>query len=143
MTNIGRKFCGLINNTDNLKLQLHLLSPANEVCEGSVFTGVCLSVGSMCGRGACVVGEGMHGRGGGIHGRGEAYMAGEHVWRGVCMVGGMHDGGHAWWGWGCGRSICGMGASVTGGMCGRGGACVAGETVCSEWYASYWNAFLL
>ena len=136
MTNIGRKFCGLINNKDNLKLQLHLLSPANEVCEGSVFTGVCLSVGSMCSRGACVVGK--------------ACMAGgRHTWQGsMCGV------GCAWWG------VCMMGACMVGvgvwqehmwygGICDRGhvwrgeGACMAGETVCSEWYASYWNAFLL
>ena len=34
------------------------LPPANEVCEGYVFTGVCLStVGGMRGRGACEAGE--------------------------------------------------------------------------------------
>ena len=55
-----------------------LLPPANEVCEGYVFTGVCLSTGEggrawlpggMCGcQGACVVKGGMCGKGG--HGEG-------------------------------------------------------------------------
>ena len=45
------------------------LQPANKVCEGYVFTGVCLSTG----------GGGVHGRG--LHGTG------------ACMVE-----GHAWWG---------------------------------------------
>ena len=47
-----------------------LLPPANFVCEGYVFTCVCLSTGGMHGKG------GMHGRGhvwqGCVHGRGHA-----------------------------------------------------------------------
>ena len=77
-----------------------LLLPTNEVCEGYVITGVCLSTwGGMhgrghawwgvCGGGTCMVG-GMHGRGyawqGGMHGGG-------HAWQGVCMAG-----GYAWQG---------------------------------------------
>ena len=75
-----------------------LLPPANEVCEGYVFTGVCLSTG----RGACVlpVGGGMRASRGGV-------VAGGHVWLwGACMVAGacvwlqgghsMVVGGHAW-----------------------------------------------
>ena len=63
-----------------------ILPPANEVCEGYVFTGVCLSSG----KGACVVGglcvRGCtHGRSvrmqGGMHGR-------ESVCGRVCMAGG-------------------------------------------------------
>ena len=47
--------------------------------------------------------------------------------RRACMVGGMHGGGHAWWG-ACmaGRGACMAGGTcMAGGMCGRG-ACMAG-----------------
>ena len=118
------------------RLFFPFLLPANEVCEGYVFTGVCLSTGGhawqrggmhwgACVVGACMVreacvaegcvhGRGMHG-GGGMHGR-EGY-----AWQGECMAGGAYVGG------------CG-GASLRGryyeirSMSGR--------------YASYWNAFL-
>ena len=81
-----------------------IITPANEVCEGYVFTPVCQS---FCSRGGCVVG-GMHGRGacvvgacvlGGVRGRGmhgEVCMAGGHAWQGdmhgsgACVAGGMH-----------------------------------------------------
>ena len=63
------------------------LPPAKEVCEGYVFTGVCLSgghawqEGGMCGwRGACMAGRG------GVHGRG-ACMACACAWQGACMTG--------------------------------------------------------
>ena len=75
-----------------------ILLPANEVCEGYVFTGVCLSTGGVC---AWLQG-GVHGYGGvawlqqGMHG------GGGHAW----LWGGMHgcgvgmrawwQGGHAW-----------------------------------------------
>ena len=55
------------------------LAPENEVCEGYVFIGVCLSTG------------------GGMHGRG-------HVWQGwgCAWQGGVHDtGAHAWRGGAC------------------------------------------
>ena len=63
---------------------------ARKVCEGYVFTGVCLST-----EGACVVGGSVRGRGdawgrvwlGGMCGRGA------NAWQGVCVVG-----GHAWQG---------------------------------------------
>ena len=75
-------------NTD--VLQTMLLPPANEVCEGYVFTGVCLSTGGdICGKGACVAG-GMHGGGvcmvggkawqGDVHGRGACVRCGGHAW---------------------------------------------------------------
>ena len=57
------------------------------------WSGGCAWQGGMCGRGLCVVG---------VHGRG-AYMAGGHVWQGVCMEGGM-----------CGRGACMVGACVHG-----------------------------
>ena len=66
-----------------------LLPPTNEVCEGYVFTGVCLPPG-----GGCVLQGGIHGGGcmaGGIHGRG-------YAWHGAYMAGGIHDIGHGWWG---------------------------------------------
>ena len=65
------------------------LLPANEVCEGYVFTGVCLSMG----------GGGMHGRGRVWQGEGWHAWQGGHAWQGACMarvacmVGGMHGGG--------------------------------------------------
>ena len=93
---------------------IFLLPPANEVCEGYVFTGVCLSTGGV----ACVVAQG-----------------------GACMVlfggrawfylGGMRGfiGGRAWFYWG---GVCGFssffGYNEIRSMSGR--------------YASYWNAFL-
>ena len=87
-----------------------LLPPANEVCEGYVFTPVCQAFCSQGGGRAWWVGVhawgvgGMHGRSG-VHGRGwGACMVLRHVWQG--------GGGHAW--------QCGVG------MRGRGGACMAG-----------------
>ena len=86
------------------------LPPANEVCEGYVFTLVCHSVH----RGACMAGGqawlgAMHGGGGCVAGehvwQGGACMAWGHVWWG-CMAGGMHGGGHAWQGGVCGREAC-------------------------------------
>ena len=82
------------------------LPPANEVCEGYVFTGVCLSTGGWhAWQGACMVEVGMHGGG--------ACMAGGVHGGGACVSGGMH-----------GRGACGRGACV-GGMCGMG-ACMVG-----------------
>ena len=88
------------------------LPPANEVCEGYVFTPVCQSfcsqrgcmaggacvAGDMCGRGACVAGGCAWARGC-VHGRvcvcGQGGMCG----RGACMAGDMHgQGGCAWQG---------------------------------------------
>ena len=65
-----------------LGLLRSFLPPANKVCEGNVFTGVCLSTG------------------GGMHGWGTCVAEG-HAWQGVCMVGacmpgGMHGRGCAW-----------------------------------------------
>ena len=65
----------------------HLYHLQNEVCEGYVFTGVCLSRGGRAWQG------GM--RGGGVH-------DGGHVWQGACMAGAVHGGGacvaggHVW-----------------------------------------------
>ena len=94
----------------------YLLPPANEVCEGYVFTPVCQSFvhrGGVHGRGVRMVG-GMNGggcmAGGGMHGRGVC-MVGVCVWQGVCMAG-----GHVWQG-----GVHGKGGMV-GGMCGRGRA---------------------
>ena len=76
-----------------------LLPPANEVCEGYVFTGVYLSMGEgVCVAGGHVWQGGMHGWGGhvwqgGVRGRG-ACMVGGCAWQGACMgVGGMCGGG--------------------------------------------------
>ena len=119
--------CTNHNNKEGWRLTIaafsgvNQLPPANKVCEGYVFTGVCLSTGEgyvwqgACMLGACMAGGcawqggcmagghacwgacmagGMHGRG--MHGRGcvwcGACMAGGHAW-----CGGMHcRGGHAW-----------------------------------------------
>ena len=75
------------------------LPPTNEVCEGYVFTGVCLSTGGACVTGACMVGGGMCGRGGMRGGGawqggmcGGGCMAEGHIWQGVCMAGGVMHG---------------------------------------------------
>ena len=67
---------------------------------------------------------------GGMHGRG-ALVAEEHVWQGVCMVGGMCGRGHAWQGGMCGRGHAWQGASLEVGHVWRGGmhdrrACMPG-----------------
>ena len=94
-----------------------------EVCVGGIHGGVhgrgCTCQGGMCGRGACLVGEG-------------ACVAEGVCVVGVCMAeGGMCDRGGA-----CMVRVC-----MTGGMCGRG---LFGrrDGHCSRQYASYWNAFL-
>ena len=65
---------------------LPFLPPANEVCEGYVFTGVCLSTGGVrgCFWGACVVAP-----------KGACMVAPR--W-GACMPGGtcVGKGGHMW-----------------------------------------------
>ena len=136
-----------------------LLPPANEVCEGYVFTGACLSGG----------GGRAWWRGGG-----GAWLPGGWWWWGACMMwGGVRGvGGHVWCQGGmCGaRGVCmvwghaccwggGM-HGAWGGMCGaREGACVWCRGACmvpggscmgydeirsmSGRYASYWNVFLL
>ena len=97
------------------------LPPAKEVCEGYVFTRVCLSTG-----GACMAG-------------GRAWQGG-HRWQGI-----VHGGGHVWWG-----GVCGRGACMVGGVHGRRGHawCWGGGRAChgryhgirstSGLYASYW-----
>ena len=104
--------------TDTLMHGMQLLNKHHyEVCDGYVFTGVCLST---VGVGACVVARGMCMVAGGcvdargMHGLlGGCVVAGGHAWllggicvcRGACMVkggmlgkGGLHSkGGHVWW----------------------------------------------
>ena len=99
-------------------LKFYLLPPANEVCEGSVFTGVCLSTGGW----VCIQGVGLH-RGGCIQG-GEG--------------GGLHPSGKgsaSRRGGGGGSSYRGNGGLYPGG--GVGIRSMSGR------YASYWNAVLL
>ena len=77
---------------------------------------VILSMGGMCGRGACMVG-GVHGGKGSMHGGGTCVVAGGCMW----WQGGMHGGrGGAWW-WG----VC-----VEAGMCGGRGVCVVAGGAC-------------
>ena len=59
-----------------METRSRFLPPANIVCEGYVFTGVCLSTGGW-----------------GVRSRGHAWQAGMH--EGACMVRGM-----------CGRGVC-------------------------------------
>ena len=117
------------------------LPPANVVCEGYIFTGVCDSVN----RGACVVARGGWGACvvalGGMHG-----CSG-----GACVV----ALGGAWFLWGDMRGFFrGVRGFSLGGMHGvsRGacvvfprGACVGYNEIrsMSGRYASYWNGFLL
>ena len=87
-----------------------------------------------------------------------------HVWLGVCIIGCVHGKGCAWQGGVCGRGACmaeGMcgrrhawqGACMTGGMHGRGmhgrgGLVLQGsmhgrrDGYCRGQYTSYWNALL-
>ena len=111
---------------------LIFLPPANEVCEGYVFTCVCLSTGGCAWQGACV-----HGRGACMCGRG-ACMVGGHVWQGdVHGKGGMH-----------GKGVCmAGGACMAGGHVWQGGMAHTPGRYHEIWsmsgqYASYWNAFL-
>ena len=92
-------------------LNRHLLPPANEVCEGYVFTGVCLSTGGHAWllRGVCMVAPGW----GGMHGCSRGWHAwllwGDlHCSGGVC---GCSRGGHAWLLWG-GMHGCSGGACM-------------------------------
>ena len=105
----------------------HLLPPANEVCEGYVFTGVCLST-----RGACMVAPG-----GGMHGcsRGHAWL----LWGGMCGcplqgIHGCSPGGHAWLLWGACVVVWGGVRGCSGGMCGCswGCGCSGGLHGCSR-----------
>ena len=103
-----------------------LLPPANEVCEGYVFTGVCLSTvgGGMrgCSGGACVVARGACVVAPGGH----AWLLRWGVWlHCVVALGGMHgcsggmcgcSGGHAW--------LLGGHVWLLGGCMVAGGACV-------------------
>ena len=91
---------------------MQLLPPANQVCEGYVFTPICHSVQRG---GACVAG-GHAWQGGAMCGRGCA-------WQGACVVGACVAGGHVWqrghaWWWGMhGRGACMAGeACMAGGM---------------------------
>ena len=112
-------------------LCLKFLPPANEVCEGYVFTGGCLFMEGMHGghvwwgfacQGACVAG-GMHGRG--------VYLAGGMCFRGHVCQGACVSGGHTWQEGVCGRGhawqegVHGRGISMAGGCVWQGG-CIAG-----------------
>ena len=133
------------------------LPPANVVCEGYIFTGVCDSVnrgGVLCfcwGDAWLLPGECVWLLGGAC-----MVFAGGHVWflpGGACVV---FAGGHAWFLPGGMRGFC------QGGMCGfcrgacvvfagghawffPGGACIGYDEIrsMSRRYASYWNAYLL
>ena len=133
-------------NEDPGFVRYEFLPPANEVCEGYVFTGVCLSTG-----GACVVAR----RWGGVRGcsrGGRAWLLpGGHAW---LLWGGMRGclwwGGHAWLLWG-GVHGCSWGACmVAPGGAGHAWLLWGGMRgffdeirSMSGRYASYWNAFLL
>ena len=74
---------------------LGFLPPANEVCGGYVFTGVCLSTGGQCAWQGGMHGRGVCGRGGHAWQRRRVCVAGDmhgrgHVWQGACVVGVMH-----------------------------------------------------
>ena len=121
---------------------MSLLPPANEVCKGYVFTGVCLSTGglSLCPGGSQSLGVSVQGVS--VQGDlcpGESVQGG--LSRGVSVMGALCPGGLSH-----GGSLS-RGISVQGGLS-RGslskGVSVT-ETphmVMSVWYTSYWNAFL-
>ena len=75
------------------------LPSANEVCEGDVFTGVCLSTGGgMCGtwHGLCMAG-GHAWQGGCMCGRGRAWRGGICVWQGGGMCATADTTGYGQW----------------------------------------------
>ena len=103
-----KKFLYRETQSSNLSLagEPHaLLPPANEVCEGYVFTGVCLFTGG------CVVGGHAWLPGG------HAWLPGGHAWLpgGACMCG--CGGGHVW----LRRACIVRGVHGEGGMHGKGG----------------------
>ena len=117
-----------------------LLPPTNEVCEGKVFTGVCLSTGGSLSREG---GESLS-RGISVQGvsaqvalsRGSLYMGSLSRGRGSLSRGGSL----------CpGEGVCVQGReslSRGGGLC-PGGLCQGDpHTIKSGHYASYWNIFL-
>ena len=61
--------------------------------------GAPMARGHAC-RAACLAGE--HAWQGGMCGYGlcgrEGVCSRVHAWQGACMIGGMHDWGHVWWG---------------------------------------------
>ena len=66
-----------------------VITAANEVCEGFVFTDVCMSTGGeACMRGACMVEGGC--MEGDVCGKG-ACMVGGHVWQGGDLPGRYHE----------------------------------------------------
>ena len=114
-----------------------LLPPANEVCEGYVFTGVCLSKGGVrgCSWGAYIVAPrgGMRGCSWGawlLPGGHVWLLPGGHVWllQGACVVAprGVH---------GCSRGGCMVALGVCG--CSQGACVVAlgGVHGCSRGHA--------
>ena len=114
-----------------LTLLLPLLPPTNKVCEGYVFTGVCLSTGGLT---LCLWGVLVS-------------VWGVSIW-GVSVRGSLYPGG------GVCPGVSVQGVSVQGGLC-PGGLCLGGSlsrgcicqgdphTVTYGRYASYCNAFLL
>ena len=103
----------------------YLLPPANKVCKGYVFTGICLSTGEAC----------MVALGGMAH---VWLLQGGHVWLllGDGGMGGMRGcsgGGCAWLLWGA--------CMVKGGMHGMHTPMRYGWSLCRQ-YTSYCNAFL-
>ena len=108
-----------------------LLPPANEVCEGYVFTGVCLSTG---GGGLAWLVGGVHSCQGVVHGCGGGcvWLLGgmKVVGGGACMVAGVHV-----WLWtgvrGCQGMLCSWGyVWLPEGVHGCWGVCVVAGVAC-------------
>ena len=115
------------------------LPPANEVCEGYVFTPVSQSFCSQGGGRAWLWGGGAWLQGG-MHGcRGCAWL-----WGACMVVGSVHGCGGCAWLWGA-CVVVGGHVWLQGGVHGCGGACMGYDEIrsMSGRYASYWNAFLL
>ena len=97
------------------------LPPANEVCEGYVFTGVCLFTGGLVwcvGGGSCMAGGhawlGVEKMLGGMKFSGCACKGG-YIFQGHTWQGGMYGRGHKW------QGACMVGGVQGGGMHGREG----------------------
>ena len=118
-------------------MEILFLPPANEVCEGYVFTRVCHSVhggrGVLSHHALQVVSQHALQQVWGVVSQ-HALQVSRPTPRGELRgsgLGGLQA--HTWGGCACSRGVCSQG-----GVCGEP---IPSDTYCCGWYASYWNAF--
>ena len=157
--NVGLFACKIVTYMED-KFLTKFLPPANEVCEGNVFTGVCVSMeqgvlsrGGLCPGGLCprvgvsVQGWGSLSKGGvSVQGRGSLSKGG-----GLCPRKGVSVWGNLCPEESLSRCLCPgvpvqrgvfvQGVFVLGGLCPGVSVRETPSTVKSGRYTSYWNAF--